>query len=182
MNGIILYKSKYGSTKRYAEWLSLETGFDLCDVEKAKIQKVEQYDIILFGGGIYASGIAGLNFLKKNIGHLDGKKVLVFCDGASPYDESAFLEIKKRNMRGALEHIPLFYCRGEWDMQAMSFVDRNLCKMLRKAVAKKEPSEYELWETALMAAGEEKCDWTDKTYLKPILEESRRYDESEVSF
>lgn len=28
MNGIILYTSKYGSTKRYADWLAEETGFD----------------------------------------------------------------------------------------------------------------------------------------------------------
>ena len=56
-------------------------------------------------------------------------------------------------------------------MEAMTFVDRNLCKMLRKAVSKKGPSEYEVWEAALMAEGESKCDWTDRDYLKPILDE-----------
>lgn len=129
MKGIILYKSKYGSTKKYAEWLALETNFDVCDVKKIKTENVEKYD------------------------------------------EKALSEIKRHNMSGTLENIPLFYCRGGWDMQSMSFVDRNLCKMLRKAVAKKDPSEYEIWEIALMAAGEEKCDWTDKEYLKPILNE-----------
>ena len=52
----------------------------------------------------------------------------------------------------------------------MSFIDRNMCKMLRKSVSKKNPNELELWEKALVAAGDEKCDWTDKKYLKPILE------------
>lgn len=28
-------------------------------------------------------------------------------------------------------------------MEAMNVVDRNLCKMLRKEVAKKQPDEYE---------------------------------------
>lgn len=74
-------------------------------------------------------------------------------------------------MKGELEKIPFFYCRGGWDMDSMSFMDKNLCKLLRKAVAKKDPSEYEVWEAALMAAGEDKCDWTDKEYIKPILEE-----------
>lgn len=174
MKGIILYKSKYGATLKYAEWLSAETGFDVCSVEKAEIQDVETYDVIIFGGGVYATGIAGLNFLKKNMERLSNKKVIVFCDGASPYDEKSLSEIKNRNMNGALSNVPLFYCRGGWDMQAMSFVDRSLCKMLRKSVAKKDPSEYEIWESALMAAGEEKCDWTDKEYLLPILEEIQR--------
>lgn len=57
MKGIILYKSKYGATLKYAEWLSAETGFDVCSVEKAKVQDIEIYDVIIFGGGVYATGI-----------------------------------------------------------------------------------------------------------------------------
>jgi hypothetical protein len=42
--------------------------------------------------------------------------------------------------------------------------------MLQKAVAKKNPEEYEPWEKALMCAVGQKCDWTDRAYLNPILE------------
>lgn len=91
-----------------------------------------------------------------------------------PYDEKPLSEIKKHNMNGALFNVLLFYCRSDWDMQSMSFVDRSLCKMFRNYVAKREHSEYEIWESALMADGEEKCDWIDKKYLLPILEEIQR--------
>lgn len=171
MKGIILYKSKYGATRKYAEWLSQETGFETREISRVRVEDVKEYDLIVLGGGIYASGVAGLDFLKKNIDQLEDKKVIVFCDGASPYEEKAFEEIRKHNMKGKLKDIPFYYCRGVWDMEAMNFVDRNLCKMLRKAVAKKDPSDYEVWESALMAAGESKCDWTDKTYLRAIVEE-----------
>ena len=171
MKGIILYQSKYGSTRRYAEWLSEETGFDRLETKKARIEDVKRYDPIIIGGGIYASGIAGLSFLKKHGDRLSGKKIIVFCVGASPspYEENAFKQIVDHNMKGALAGIPCFYCRGGWDMDGMSIVDRNLCKLLRTVVAKKDPAEYEIWEKALMAAGDEKCDWTDKAYLEPIL-------------
>ena len=171
MKGIILYKSKYGSTKKYADWIAEETRFTSSEITKVKVADVMAYDIVVIGGGIYASGISGLDFLKKNIDALKEKKIIVFCDGASPYEEKAFNEIRKHNMNGELERIPFFYCRGGWDMASMSFMDRNLCKLLRKAVAKKDPSEYEVWEAALMAAGDDKCDWTDKEYIKPIIEE-----------
>ena len=59
-------------------------------------------------------------------------------------------------------------------MENMSIVDRNLCKLLRKVVAKKNPEEYEIWEKALMEAGDEKCDWTDKSYIAPILNAVRQ--------
>lgn len=167
MKGIILYQSKYGATKKYADWLSEETGFSCIETPKADIGKISEYDVIIIGGGIYASGIAGLPFMKKNMDKLQGKKIAVFCCGASPYEDNTFQEIIKHNK---LDGMPCFYCRGSWDMEAMSFPDRTMCNMLRKAVAKKDPKDYEVWEKALMAAGDEKCDWTDKEYIKPIIE------------
>ena len=170
MKGIILYTSKYGATKRYAEWLAEETGFDCVETKKAKLEDVKQYDTILLGGGIYASGIAGLSFLKKNIDRLRGKKVIVFCDGASPYEERAFQQIVAHNLKDSLAGLPCFYCRGAWDPEAMSLADRTLCRMLQKAVAKKKPEDCEIWEKALLEAGDQKHDWTDRSYLAPILE------------
>lgn len=170
MNGVIVYKSKYGSTRKYVEWLVEETGFDTVETSNAKINEIRKYDVIVLGGGIYATGIAGISFLQKNIKALQDKKIIVFCNGASPLDDEAFEEIKKHNMKDDLKNIPCFYCRGGWDLEAMSFVDRNMCKLLRKSVLKKNPNELEIWEKALAAVGDEKCDWTDKKYLKPILE------------
>ena len=170
MTGIILYTSKYGATKKYADWLAEETGFSCIETRKAKIMELKEYDVIILGGGVYASGIAGLSFLKKYADSLIDKKLAVFCCGASPYDEDALKEIKKHNMRGRLSGIPCFYCRGAWDLEAMTPMHRTMCKMLRKSVSKKDPDEYEVWEKALMAAGDNKCDWTDKAYLKPLLE------------
>ncbi len=170
MKGVILYRSKYGATKKYADWLADATGFDRVETDKANIAQIQKYDVIILGGGIYASGIAGLSFLKKNLSKLQGKKIVVFCDGASPYEEKAFQELKAHNMKNELSSIPLFYCRGAWNMDAMSFVDRKLCKMLQKAVAKKDPSECAVWEQALMEAGEKVCDWTDEKYIAPILD------------
>ena len=170
MKGIILYASKYGATKRYAEWLAEKTGFDCVETKKAKIEDVKQFDTILLGGGIYASGIAGLSFLKKNITQLREKKVIVFCDGASPYEERAFQQIVAHNLKDSLAGLPCFYCRGAWDPDAMSLADRTLCRMLQKAVAKKKPEDCEIWEKALLEAGDQKHDWTDRSYLAPILE------------
>lgn len=34
---------------------------------------------------------------------------------------------------------------------------------------KGNPDEYEPWQKALMCAVGQKCDWTDKSYLEPLL-------------
>lgn len=171
MNGIILYQSKYGATRKYAQWLTEATGFPCAETKKADIRQIAAYDAIILGGGIYASGIAGLSFLKKHYDKLKDKKIIIFCVGASPYDEKAVSEIMQHNLKDDLVGLPLFYCRGAWDEEAMGFTDKTLCKMLQKAVAKQDPSTFEPWMAALLSAVGQKCDWTDKKYLEPILKE-----------
>lgn len=169
MSGIILYQSKYGATKKYALWLAEETGFLVKETKTVTAAELKPFDTILLGGGIYASGIAGLSFLKKNLSALQGKKLLVFCVGASPYDENAFRELTYRNLTGPLKDIPCFYCRGAWTPETMTMIDRNLCKMLQKSLAKRPPESLALWEKALLEAGNTHCDWTDRHSLEPIL-------------
>lgn len=167
--GIIIYQSKYGATRKYAGWLRERTGFDCTEISKARPDDVARYDTIIVCGGIYASGIAGLFFLRKHIGKWKGKRIAVFCVGASPYDEKAFQEIRERNLKGELKNIPLFYGRGAWDEERMTFKDRTLCGLLKKAIAKKDPADLEPWMKALLSAGQN-CDWTDPDYLVPLLE------------
>lgn len=167
--GIILYQSKYGATKKYVDWLVTELGYDYEETKNAKVSNLLNYDVIILGGGIYASSIAGLQFLKKNICQLQGKKIAVFAVGASPYDEKAMQQIREMHFKDALSNIPSFYCRGAWNEEKMKFVDKTLCKMLQKAVAKQNPDKYEPWQKALMCSVGQKCDWTDKSYLEPML-------------
>ena len=45
--GIILYQSKYGATKKYAQWLQEETGFDWLETKSANWQQPCEYDTII---------------------------------------------------------------------------------------------------------------------------------------
>lgn len=168
--GIIVYQSKYGATKKYAEWLQAMTGYPCIETAKATVNEVSQYETIILCGGIYASGIAGLSFLKKNIDRLKGKKLAIVCVGASPYDEGALAAIQEHNLTGNLRDIPLFYARGAWNESKMKLIDRTLCKMLQKSIAKKDPNTCEPWMKALMCAAGQDCDWTDKKYLLPLMD------------
>lgn len=169
-NIVIIYQSKYGATRKYAHWLSEEFSCDLVETKKAEIDKIANYDVIILGGGIYATGIAGISFLSKHYARLKEKKVIVFAVGASPYNEKAMEALKERNFKGELRKVPCFYCRGAWNENSMPWKDRTLCGLLKKAVAKKDPANYEPWELALMQAIGSNFDWTDKENLKPIIE------------
>ena len=171
MSGIIIYKSKYGATKKYAQMLSEATGFRCVNIKEANINEVAGNDVIIIGGGIYASGFAFTSYLKKNSGKLKGKKIIAYACGASPYEEKFMNAVIDKNMQGDLAGIPVFYCRGSFDLKEMSFADRTLCSMLRKSLLKKDPKEMEVWESALVEATDNEAhDWTDKSYIAPIVE------------
>ena len=92
MSGIILCRSKYGASAKYAEWISEETGFKVVDTKNADIKEVAKYDTVIIGGGVYASSIGGIAFLKKNYAALKDKQMIVYSCGAAPYDDE-ILEI-----------------------------------------------------------------------------------------
>ena len=62
----------------------------------------------------------------------------------------------------------------------MKFTDRALCKMLQKAVAKQNPDEYEPWQKALMCTVGQKCDWTDQSYLEPLLKQIEKWRQKDL--
>ena len=57
--------------------LKVEPAHDhLLEMKQAKGTDLSRYEVIVFGGGIYASGIAGLNALKKQLAHLSPQNAI----------------------------------------------------------------------------------------------------------
>ena len=166
---IVIYQSKYGATQKYAQWLATALSCEAVQRKKFSDKRLADYDTIIYGGGIYATGIAGISWLKKNAAALADKRTVCFAVGASPFEASALEEIKKKNLKDELASIPCFYCRGAFDEKRMTGGDKLLISMLKKMVAKKEPATFEPWEAALMESIGKAGDWTDQINLEPII-------------
>ena len=63
---IVVYKTKYGSTKSYAQWIAEDLGCNFVDAKDIKIDELLQYDTIIYGGGLYAEIINGVSLITKN--------------------------------------------------------------------------------------------------------------------
>ena len=126
---LILYKSKYGATKKYARMLAEKLGAALLENKKLRPEQLKPFDAIIYCGGIYAGGVAGITLLRKNAALLNGKKVAVLA----------------QNLAGLPEGTALFYGRGAWDESVMTAGDRLLCGMLKKMIAKKTLQPWSRW-------------------------------------
>ena len=65
MSNIIIYGSNYGTTKQYAEELSRRTNIEVISFKNVK--KINDYDNIIYLGGLYAGGVLGMSKTIKKI-------------------------------------------------------------------------------------------------------------------
>ncbi len=170
MKTIVVYKSKYGYTKRYAEWIAEELS---CDIkENAAFSDISGYDMIICGGGCYAGTINGSKLITKNLARLSGKKLILFAVGSSSGADKDIIPFWEKNLtveqRQAVAH---FYLRGGFDYSRLGSADKLLMNMLKSHLKKiKDPDE----ETrGLLAAYDTPVDFTDKKRLKELLEYAR---------
>ena len=53
----IIYKSKYGTTKKYAGWIAIKLDADLYEISDITSGDLPDYDTIIFGSSLYAEKI-----------------------------------------------------------------------------------------------------------------------------
>ena len=86
MNGIIIYRTTYGSTKKYAEWIAEETGFALYSSADPEIPWGDANPIVI-GCSIMAYKPTLSSWIAKNQERMEGKAVYLFTtSGADPKD------------------------------------------------------------------------------------------------
>lgn len=170
-NIAIIYKSKYGSTKKYAEWIAQETEADLFDFSKINLQKVMGYDTIVYGGGLYANGIAGISTITKNYEKLKGKKILVFTVGiVSTDDKKTFLpSIEKNFSKEMRKNIEFFYFRGEIDYKNLGMIHKSMLTMLKAKSSKDDEKKISDEEIEILVTNKGKLDFKDKNSIEPLL-------------
>ena len=174
MNAIVLYKSKYGSTKAYAEWIAEELGCSAKDAKGVKVDYLLGYDTIIYGGGLYAENIAGASLITKNIEKLKDKKLIIYTTGITPldvreyYDHEVLDKIIKPEIR---QYIKVYNFMGKMILDELTAPHRTALKMLKKIMSAKEnPTDLEKMLIELCDAD---GDFTDRSAIKDLVEYAR---------
>jgi menaquinone-dependent protoporphyrinogen IX oxidase len=158
----VIYKSKYGTTRQYAEWLSEELGADLFSYEKFP---KSDYDLIIYGGGLYAGKFISM----KN---LTAKHMIFFTVGLSDPNTTDFSKIIKQNFpKGLPEKSEIFHLRGGIDYEKLGPIYKMMMYMLNKTVVgKKSYDECTDEEKMFIDTFGNKVNFVDKKSITPILE------------
>lgn len=166
MKAIVIYHSRTGFTRRYAEWIAEAAGCQAVSYEKRGEIKLDAYDAILFGSWVHAGKIRRLDWLKRQLPGLKGRRVIVFAVGAMPMGdgqdagkmfEQNFSEEERAQVR-------CFYLQGGLNYERMGTMDRMMMAMFRKMLARQP-------ESAQMANQIAKSyDCASRDAIRPLLE------------
>ncbi|MBQ6860244.1 MAG: flavodoxin [Clostridia bacterium] len=174
MSTVVVYKSKYGSTKTYAEWIAEDLGCEAIDAKNVKIDDLLKYDTIIYGGGLYAEIINGVILLTKNMDKLEGKKLIVYTTAITPlkyreyYDE---MVIKKNFSDDIKDKFKVYNFMGKMIIDELTLVHRTALKTLKKIMSGKEnPTEMEKLLVELCDAN---GDFSDRESIKDLVEYAR---------
>lgn len=170
----VVFQSKYGATKKYAEWIAEELSCDLFERKNIKSADLEPYDIIVYGGGLYAGGVSGIDILTKNFDKLCYKNLILFtCGLADPLDKENTDHIKQ-SLNKALpaqmqEEIKVFHLRGAIDYAKLGLAHKAMMAMLYKMTTKKDYESLKNEDKEFISTYGKTVDFTNRSMALPIV-------------
>jgi len=135
---IVLYRSKTGFSRRYAEWIAEDLACECRPVKGVKLDDLKDYGLVIYGAGVYAGMIAGAGKIKKWMEKSSKKTWVVFATGASPHEEGYEELLLKTNFRkGESRPAHFYYFLSGIDYEKMGFFNRILMKFFSGMSARK---------------------------------------------
>lgn len=161
---ILIYRSRTGFTKGYAEMIAKETGCDLAELQNVKAESLTHYHTIIFGSRLHAGQIDGLSKAKAIFQQSGAKRFILFAVGAMPNTaEETIAEMWKNNLSAEeTERIPHFYMQGGLSYERMGFIDKTMMKAA--AVIMSRRSNDEVFKKMISQS----YDISSEEYIKPL--------------
>lgn len=167
----VVYATKNGSTKRYAEWIARDCGAKLIALEEAVIDELTEYDTLVYGGAVYAGNIMGISFIKDNRDLLKNVRLVVYAVGLTqPGDEVAFAQVIDRNFtEEERKGIRFFHFPGELDYKKMNFAQKSIMRVLKRSIQKKPENARSQMEAHILDTYGGRVDFTNYAYVKELV-------------
>lgn len=165
MKNIVLYKSKYGNTLKYATWISETLGWELLDFSKFKKSDVHKYDKIIFGTAVY---MGKMYQIKKALKTFKAKPIIIFTTGGNPGVPSEIKKITDKNLSEAdLSKHQFFYLPAGVDFSKTKGLFKFVLKLMANSLEKKKNRTPE--QDAILEGYKKPIVYVDKKYINEIV-------------
>ncbi|MCP4162404.1 MAG: hypothetical protein GY760_20225 [Deltaproteobacteria bacterium] len=133
MNGITIFKSNYGATKTYAQWIEEATGFKAVDIGQLKKKDIINIDTVVIGCPVFAGKPLLGRWIEKNWSSLEGKKVALYTTSGARADDTSLEEVFDSSFSARIrDSLSYFPQSGRMIFSEMSPLHRFFMKLGQK--------------------------------------------------
>ncbi|MDP4180993.1 MAG: flavodoxin domain-containing protein [Bacillota bacterium] len=166
----VVYKSKYGSTEKYAKWIAEDARCEIFKANEINADRLSEYDTIVYCGGLYAGGILGFSLIKNNYKKFCDKKLIVVAVGATLKKDEAIEEVRNHNLSNEMkDNTQFFILRGGLNYKKMNVIDRILMFLLIKSIKRKKSEDIDDDSKGMIATYGKVVDFTNRNAIIPVI-------------
>lgn len=136
----VVYATKYGHTKQYADWMKEEAGADIFVSTSFTPTKALEYKAVVFAGGVYGDKILIMDWLKKNLGQVNVNKIIIaavswYCNDSEEAKARLIAENYPEQFKNV---VPLVVINSGIDKKKTSVMDKAQLLAAQSAINKHE--------------------------------------------
>ncbi|MBO1679694.1 flavodoxin domain-containing protein [Bittarella massiliensis (ex Durand et al. 2017)] len=127
---LVAYRSHYGSSRRYAEWLAQGLHCPAAEWSRVRPAELAGAETLVLVGGVYAGCWSCASGVKKRAVQLADKEVVACFCGLTPRKEVDLDALKKQNIPAG--DAAAFWLPGDFEFAALGLVHRGLIRLARR--------------------------------------------------
>ena len=110
-DGIVLYSTRTGYSRRYAEYIAQQLDYVVKPLKKANLFNVSCYPVVIYGGGLHHNRIDGIRGIIEGFKYFGEQTLIVYSVGLASLNDDLVKQIKLKNfpdfMEDAFYYFPL---------------------------------------------------------------------------
>ena len=168
---LVVYASKQGSTREYAQWIAEDLAARALAFQAASLADIEAADTVILGSAVRMGGLILKRWIAKNWPALSAKRLILFSvSGTPPGDEKGLREILEHSlspdMIARMSYVPL---RGRLTIATLPLPLR----LIMKAAARPRPDAGKGTTAGSADAPMQEFDGVSREAIAPILKAAR---------
>ena len=167
---IVIYTSKRGSTRQYAEWIAEDLGCEALPLSDTKGIDLHEYDCIIYGGWIRGSGIVDFDKFAKMLDDEIMEKLIVFGVGFADETAENYGKIDPKN-----EHRVLMYILGgRYDPASVTGLDKFLMKTMRAVLLSGSTTDAKSQANMMKDRIDNGCDLVKRENIASLVRDAKK--------
>ncbi|MBQ9272691.1 MAG: hypothetical protein IJ227_03090 [Mogibacterium sp.] len=177
-NSIVIYTSKRGSTKQYAEWIAEDLGCEALPLSAAGGVDLHAYDCIIYGGWIRGSGIVDFDKFAKRLDSEIMKKLIVFGTGFADETAENYAQVWGYSL-GKIDpknenRVLLYILGGRYDPAAVTGLDKFLMKTMRTVLISGSTTDAKSQANMMKDRIDNGCDLVKRENVASLVKDAKK--------